>query len=246
MLDYNVGENKMEISGNQEYWNKLLLTELPLPKERIKEWIKAYAAPYKELMAYYRCAMMEVETKFRVLSEELSLEYDRNPIETIKTRLKSVESIGDKLSGMNKPITVESIEQNLRDVAGVRVICGLPSDIYNLADAFLSQDDITLIEKRDYIANPKPNGYRSLHLIVEIPIFLHDEKKMMKVEVQLRTISMDWWASLDHKIRYKKDVDVPEDLHLELKECAEAAAILDRRMESIQKRISDTFSHSKS
>lgn len=236
----------MEISGNQEYWNKLLLTELPLPKERIKEWIKAYAAPYKELMAYYRCAMMEVETKFRVLSEELSLEYDRNPIETIKTRLKSVESIGDKLSGMNKPITVESIEQNLRDVAGVRVICGLPSDIYNLADAFLSQDDITLIEKRDYIANPKPNGYRSLHLIVEIPIFLHDEKKMMKVEVQLRTISMDWWASLDHKIRYKKDVDVPEDLHLELKECAEAAAILDRRMESIQKRISDTFSHSKS
>lgn len=236
----------MDISGNQEYWNKLLLTELPLPKERIKEWIKAYAAPYKELMAYYRCAMMEVETKFRVLSEELSLEYDRNPIETIKTRLKSVESIGDKLSGMNKPITVESIEQNLRDVAGVRVICGLPSDIYNLADAFLSQDDITLIEKRDYIANPKPNGYRSLHLIVEIPIFLHDEKKMMKVEVQLRTISMDWWASLDHKIRYKKDVDVPEDLHLELKECAEAAAILDRRMESIQKRISDTFSHSKS
>ena len=197
-------------------------------------------------MAYYRCAMMEVETKFRVLSEELSLEYDRNPIETIKTRLKSVESIGDKLSGMNKPITVESIEQNLRDVAGVRVICGLPSDIYNLADAFLNQDDITLIEKRDYIENPKPNGYRSLHLIVEIPIFLHDEKKMMKVEVQLRTISMDWWASLDHKIRYKKDVDVPEDLHLELKECAEAAAILDRRMESIQKRISDTFSHSKS
>lgn len=236
----------MDISGNQEYWNKLLLTELPLPKERIKEWIKAYAAPYKELMAYYRCAMMEVETKFRVLSEELSLEYDRNPIETIKTRLKSVESIGDKLSGMNKPITVESIEQNLRDVAGVRVICGLPSDIYNLADAFLNQDDITLIEKRDYIENPKPNGYRSLHLIVEIPIFLHDEKKMMKVEVQLRTISMDWWASLDHKIRYKKDVDVPEDLHLELKECAEAAAILDRRMESIQKRISDTFSHSKS
>ena len=229
----------MDTSGNQEYWNKLLLMELPLPKERIKEWIKAYAAPYKELMAYYRCAMMEVETKFRVLSEELSLEYDRNPIETIKTRLKSVESIGDKLSNMGKPITVESIEQNLRDVAGVRVICGLPSDIYNLADAFLNQDDITLIEKRDYIENPKPNGYRSLHLIVEIPIFLHDEKKMMKVEVQLRTISMDWWASLDHKIRYKKGIAVPEDLYLELKECAESAAILDRRMESIQKRIAN-------
>ena len=227
----------MEKHSNQEYWNKLLLTELPMPKEDIKEWLKSYAAPYKELMAYYRCAMMEVETKFRVLNEELSLEYDRNPIETIKTRLKSVESIGDKLSGMNKPITVESIEENLKDVAGVRVICGLPSDIYTLADAFLRQDDIVLIQKKDYIANPKTNGYRSLHLIVEIPIFLHDEKKMMKVEVQLRTISMDWWASLEHKFRYKKDVVVPEEIDLELKECAEAAAILDRKMESIQKKI---------
>ena len=227
----------MEKHSNQEYWNKLLLTELAMPKEDVKEWLKAYAAPYKELMAYYRCAMMEVETKFRVLNEELSLEYDRNPIETIKTRLKSVESIGDKLSGMNKPITVESIEENLKDVAGVRVICGLPSDIYTLADAFLRQDDIVLIQRKDYIANPKPNGYRSLHLIVEIPIFLHDEKKMMKVEVQLRTISMDWWASLEHKFRYKKDIEISEEIDRELKECAEAAAILDRKMESIQRKI---------
>ncbi|MEE1046668.1 MAG: GTP pyrophosphokinase family protein [Clostridia bacterium] len=227
----------MNIYGNQEYWNRLLLTELPLPKKQIKEWIKSYAAPYKELMAYYKCAMMEVETKFRVLSEELSLEYDRNPIETIKTRLKSVESIGDKMTSLGLPLTVESIEQNLHDIAGVRVICGFPNDIYTLADAFLNQDDITLIEKKDYIANPKPNGYRSLHLIVEIPIFLHDEKKMMKVEVQFRTISMDWWASLEHKIRYKKEVEIPSGVATELKECAEAAAILDNRMESIQKRI---------
>ena len=222
---------------SQEYWNRLLLTELPIPREEIKEWIRSYAAPYKELMAYYRCAMMEVETKFKVLNEELSLEYDRNPIETIKTRLKSVESIGDKLTIMNKPITVESIEKNLNDIAGVRVICGFPSDIYTLAEAFLNQDDITLIEKKDYLSNPKPNGYRSLHLIVEIPIFLHDKKKMMRVEVQLRTISMDWWASLEHKIRYKKDVVVPEELNHELKECAESAAVLDARMESIQKKI---------
>ena len=222
---------------SQEYWNRLLLTELPIPREEIKEWIRSYAAPYKELMAYYRCAMMEVETKFKVLNEELSLEYDRNPIETIKTRLKSVESIGDKLTIMNKPITVESIEKNLNDIAGVRVICGFPSDIYTLAEAFLNQDDITLIEKKDYLSNPKPNGYRSLHLIVEIPIFLHDQKKMMRVEVQLRTISMDWWASLEHKIRYKKDVVVPEELDNELKECAESAAVLDARMESIQKKI---------
>ena len=227
----------MNIYGNQEYWNRLLLTELPLPKKQIKEWIKAYSAPYKELMSYYKCAMMEVETKFRVLSEELSLEYDRNPIETIKTRLKSVESIADKLTEQKLPLTVDSIEQNLHDVAGVRIICGFPSDIYTLADAFLKQDDITLIEKKDYISNPKPNGYRSLHLIVEIPIFLHDEKKKMKVEVQFRTISMDWWASLEHKIRYKKEVQIPNGIVDELKECAEAAAALDNRMESIQNRI---------
>jgi len=227
----------MDIYRNQEYWNRLLLSALPLPKTQIKEWIKSYAAPYKELMAYYKCAMMEVETKFRVLNEELSLEYDRNPIETIKTRLKSVESIGDKLTALNVPITVNSIEENLHDVAGVRIICGFPSDIYTLADAFLKQDDITLIEKKDYIVNPKPNGYRSLHLIVEIPIFLHDEKRTMKVEVQFRTISMDWWASLEHKIRYKKDVKVSKEITEELRECAESAAMLDNRMEQIQKKI---------
>lgn len=222
----------MNENKSQEYWNQFISSE------KTREWIRTSAAPYKELMAYYKCAMMEVETKFRVLSEELSLEYDRNPIETIKTRLKSIESIGDKLIALEQPLTVESIEQNLRDVAGVRVICGFPSDIYTLSDAFLEQDDITLIEKKDYIANPKPNGYRSLHLIVETPIFLHDEKKMMKVEVQFRTISMDWWASLEHKIRYKKDVQVPNGIVEELKECAEAAAILDNKMETIQKRIS--------
>jgi len=216
---------------------EVVFSKLPLPKKEIKDWIKAYATPYKELMAYYRCAMMEVETKFRVLNEELSLEYDRNPIETIKTRLKSIDSIADKLARQNMAMTVDNIETNMHDVAGVRVICGFPSDIYTLSEAFLNQDDITLIERKDYMANPKPNGYRSLHLIVEIPIYLHDEKKPMKVEVQFRTISMDWWASLEHKIRYKKDVKVPKDIAEELRECAEAAAILDNRMEQIQKKI---------
>ena len=227
----------MDGFGNKEYWEQLFLSKLPFPKKEIKSWIKAYATPYKELMAYYRCAMMEVETKFRVLNEELSLEYDRNPIETIKTRLKSVDSIADKLSRQNLSMTVDNIENNMHDVAGVRVICGFPSDIYTLSEAFLNQDDITLIERKDYMANPEPNGYRSLHLIVEIPIFLHDEKKPMKVEVQFRTISMDWWASLEHKMRYKKDVKVPADITQELRECAEAAAILDNRMEQIQKKI---------
>ncbi len=209
----------------------------PLPSREIKDRISSFARPYKELMTYYHCAMLEVETKFKVLNSEFSLEYDRNPIETIKTRLKSTESIFNKLTSMEIEINAENIEKNLHDIAGVRVICGFPSDIYMLADAFLRQDDITLVEKKDYMANPKPNGYRSLHLIVEIPIFLHDEKKPMKVEVQLRTISMDWWASLEHKLRYKKDVEISGDIHQELMECAEAAALLDRRMEQIQKKI---------
>ena len=226
----------MDGLGSKEYWERLFLLNLPLSKKEIKGWIKKYAAPYKELMAYYRCAMMEVETKFRVLNEELSLEYDRNPIETIKTRLKSVDSIGDKLSRQNLAITVDNIEKYINDVAGVRVICGFPSDIYTLSEAFLNQDDITLIERKDYMANPKPNGYRSLHLIVETPIFLHDEKRPMKVEVQFRTISMDWWASLDHKIRYKKDIKISKEISEELRECAEAAAMLDNRMEQIQKK----------
>lgn len=205
----------------------------------LKSLVQGQIYSYRELMAYYNCAMMEVATKFNVLNEELSLQYDRNPIEAIKTRLKSTESIAEKLKrrGVSFPITAEKIEQELTDIAGVRVICSYPSDIYMLSEAFLRQDDVTLIQKKDYIANPKPNGYRSLHLIVEIPIFLHNQKKMMKVEVQFRTISMDWWASLEHKIRYKKDVANPEDIERELKECAEISAGLDRRMEELQRRV---------
>ena len=171
----------------------------------MKELADRYTKPYRELMAYYRCAMMEVKTKFNVLNEELSLQYDHNPIETIKTRLKTPESILEKCKRRKIAVSVESIEENIFDIAGVRVICTFPSDIYRMADALIKQDDIRLINRKDYIKEPKSNGYRSLHLIVEIPIFLHDEKKLMKVEVQFRTISMDWWASLEHKIRYKKD-----------------------------------------
>lgn len=209
----------------------------PLPVKRLKGRIQEYTMPYRELMAYYKCAIMEVETKFNVLSEELSLEYDRNPIETIKTRLKSVDSITDKLLAKGLSLTVENIENHILDVAGIRVICGFPSDIYTISEAFLNQDDIRLIERKDYIRNPKPNGYRSLHLIVETPIFLHDQKRLMKVEVQFRTISMDWWASLEHKIRYKKDVEVPAEIAEELFQCARVAAALDERMEQIQKKV---------
>lgn len=201
----------------------------------IKERLQTYTAPYRELMSYYRCAMMEVSTKFNVLDEELSLQYDRNPIEAIKTRLKSPESIMDKLSRRGLPFSAEGIEQNLNDIAGVRVICAYISDIYMLRDALLRQDDIVLLQEKDYIKNPKPNGYRSLHLIVETPIFLHDQKKQMRVEVQFRTMAMDWWASVEHKLRYKKPA-APEEVNSELKECAEISADLDKRLEKLRQR----------
>lgn len=188
--------------------------------------------PFKRLMAYYKCAIMEVETKFKVLNQEFSLEYDRNPIETIKTRLKSPDSIVKKLAKKDVPLTVESIEKNLNDIAGVRVICSFPEDIYVLADCLLQQDDIKLIEVKDYIKNPKPNGYRSLHLIVEIPIFLKDEKKNMRVEVQLRTIAMDFWASLEHKLKYKPQSEITKASSKELVTCAKMVHKLDNKMMS--------------
>ena len=204
-----------------------------LSNSQIKNKVQDYTMPYRELMSYYRCAMMEVETKFNVLNEELSLMYDRNPIESVKSRLKPPESIVDKAVRKEIPLTPESIEENLYDIAGIRVICSFPGDIYMLADALLRQDDITLIERKDYIKSPKPNGYRSLHLIVELPIFLHNRTRRMKVEVQLRTMSMDWWASLEHKIRYKKNISDDGHIAEELLHCAEMGAALDQRMESV-------------
>lgn len=204
-----------------------------LSKSEITTWLKNYAKPYQDLMAYYRCALMEVETKFNVLNEELSLVYDRNPIETIKSRIKSPESIIDKAVRKGVPLTVEGIEKNINDVAGIRVICAFPNDIYMLSEALLRQDDVRLITRKDYIRQPKENGYRSLHLIIETPIFLHNQTRLMKVEVQLRTISMDWWASLEHKIRYKKNLADDARVARELQECAEMGAELDRRMEKI-------------
>ena len=195
----------------------------------------------KQLMTYYNCAMLEIETKFRVLSQEFSLEQDYNPIETIKSRLKSMDSIVDKLQRKGLPLELESIENNLKDVAGIRVICPFLSDIYRMASCLMEQDDIVVIEKKDYIKNPKKNGYRSLHLIVETPIFLQKEKRLMKVEVQFRTIAMDFWASLEHRMHYKKNLDVKmqEMLVAELRDCAEESANLDIRMETVKDYIEE-------
>ena len=211
--------------------NKTLISE-----QSLVEWIDSTYKLFRKLISYYKCAMMEIETKFNVLNEELSLKYDHNPIETIKSRIKSPESIIQKMKRRNIEPNIESLENKIFDIAGVRIICSYISDIYMLQDALLKQDDVKLIEIKDYIKNPKPNGYRSLHLIVEIPIFLHDRKKMMKVEVQIRTLSMDFWASLEHKIKYKKELneDIIDEIDNELLDCANICNQLDKRIEGIK------------
>lgn len=208
-----------------------------LQNEKAKKWLDSQSLPYRSLMASYRCAAMEIETKFNVLNEEFSLQHDRNPIASIKTRIKSVDSIVEKLLRKGLPPTVESIESNLNDVAGIRVVCPFIDDVYMIADSFLKQDDIKLIKKKDYIKNPKLGGYRSLHLIVEVPIFLAEHKKYMRAEIQLRTIAMDFWASLEHQLTYKKDIDNIEEVNAELRRCAEINAELDERMTAIKKSI---------
>lgn len=199
------------------------------------DYIQEKTLELQRLMAYYQCAIMEIETKFKVLDTEFSLQHDRNPISTIKTRLKSMPSIIEKLERYDFPFTVQSIEENLHDIAGIRVVCSFLEDVYTLADALLKQDDITLIQRKDYIQNPKENGYRSLHLIVSVPIFLENEKRPMKVEIQLRTIAMDCWASLEHQLKYKKEVTFTSEMQENLYECAKLSMELDKRMDTLRK-----------
>jgi len=194
---------------------------------------------YKELMMMYTCAMKEVQTKFDVLNTEFKVRYQRNPISSICTRLKRASGITEKLMRMKKPITTESIEENINDVAGVRVICSYIDDIYMIADALLRQDDITLVTRKDYIAEPKPNGYRSLHLIVRVPVFFADRRREMKVEVQIRTIAMDFWASLEHQLKYKQEIADQEHIIEQLKDCAEVINATDAKMLDIRRQIEE-------
>ena len=195
------------------------------------------ASEFKELMMQYRCALMEVETKLNVLNAEFTMKNNRNPFESIKSRIKTPRSILEKLQRKGYEISVKGIEENLADVAGIRVICSFPDDIYATAKMLTDQDDIRVLEVKDYIINPKPNGYRSLHLILEVPIFLSNEKKNMKVEVQFRTIAMDFWASLEHKLKYKKNIENAEEISKELQRRAEASSQLDLRMQALRDRI---------
>jgi putative GTP pyrophosphokinase len=224
---------KLEWSNKEEKSIKKLLATTT----EAADLIEKMAEEMSTLMVYYRCAIMEVETKLKVLNEEFSLKHDRNPINSIKSRLKSFSSMREKLQREGIMATPDQIEKNLNDIAGVRVICSFLDDVYDIAEALLKQDDIRIIRVKDYIKNPKPNGYRSLHLIIEIPIFLQHEKHMVKVEIQLRTIAQDFWASLEHQMRYKKNFEFTEDMGKELLECATMSASLDERMEKINKTV---------
>jgi putative GTP pyrophosphokinase len=192
---------------------------------------------FQILMMKYECALSEVRTKFDVLNKELSIITNRNPIESIKMRIKTPASIASKLKSKGVDFTLENIDAHLSDIAGIRVVCSFVDDIYMLAECLQNQDDITVIQKKDYIKKPKKSGYRSLHLIISIPIFLTDKKEYMKVEVQFRTIAMDFWASLEHKMKYKKNIENQDVIVDDLKFSADLINQLDRRMQQIRERI---------
>lgn len=194
---------------------------------------------FVELEHLYESAIREVKTKLEILDSEFRTKYAYNPIHHINDRLKSPQSMLEKLQRKGLPITIDSVRANLHDIAGVRVICNYIEDIYTVAELLTKQDDVTLVSVKDYIKNPKPNGYRSLHLVIETPVFLSDRKELVHVEVQIRTIAMDFWASLEHELKYKTDTEVSADLAAQLKECAETIAATDLRMQEIYRTLKE-------
>lgn len=220
-----MSKNEVTINKNQKF---------KVPTHFINQTKK-----FIELMLIYECAVKEIETKLEILDRELGTLTPRNPISTIKSRVKKPQSIVEKLMRIGAPLDIEEIPKHLNDVAGVRVICCYIDDIYLLAEMISKQDDLTLLEVRDYIQFPKDNGYRSLHLIVEVPVFLSTGKHAAKVEIQIRTIAMDFWASLEHEIRYKKNHKHIESVSGALFDCAETIAKTDQQMLDIRNLIDD-------
>ncbi len=189
---------------------------------------------FEELMMMYNCAIREIRTKLEVLNDELSFTQKRNPIESISTRIKEPKSIVQKLMRKGSEITLEAVQNEVKDVAGIRVICMFTDDIYTIAKMLTAQDDIKIISIKDYIKNPKPSGYRSYHMIVQIPVFFSDRKEFMKVEIQIRTIAMDFWASLEHEMKYKHEIPNEEQVSAALRQCSYDIADVERRMLEIR------------
>ncbi|WP_424807894.1 GTP pyrophosphokinase [Rhodococcus sp. 27YEA15] len=192
---------------------------------------------FARFMMVYQFGISELMTKVNILKDEFTHINQYSPIEHVASRMKSPESILRKARRLNLPLTLDDISKNIFDIAGVRITCSFISDTYRIADMLTSQSDIRVIEREDYIADPKPNGYKSLHLIVEVPVFMSDQVRHVPIELQIRTIAMDFWASLEHKIYYKYNRDVPRELLDELTEAAAAAHRLDVKME----RLNDEF-----
>lgn len=192
---------------------------------------------YQEVMLQYRCALKALESRLEILNEEFSLQHDRNPIESMKSRLKSPSSIMNKMQKRGLSLDFPTMQANIMDVAGVRVICSFEEDVFFLAKCLKDQSDIEIVTEKDYISNPKPNGYRSLHLTIRLPVFFAEKEIHVPVEIQLRTIAMDFWASLEHQLRYKNDVEATATLKYRLKNCAEQSARLDVEMQSIYREM---------
>ena len=207
-------------------------SEVEVPESLIGEAIE-----FRNEMMKYSCAIRELKTKLEVLNDELSVRNQRNPIEMIKSRVKRPESIFGKLRRRGLPLTVESMTQNLDDIAGVRVICSFIDDIYDVSRMLARQDDVRVVAIKDYIRSPKVNGYRSYHLIVEIPVYFSDKVRPVRCEIQIRTIAMDFWATLDHDMQYKKQVEDSEAIMRELRECADVIHQTDEKMMRLRERI---------
>lgn len=216
--------------------NDLTMPTLPMDATRqlsSQDNFYKMAIQFQQIMMIYESAIKQIETKLDILNKECKVGHKRNPIETIKSRVKSPDSIANKLEKKHLPVNFESMMSNLNDIAGVRVICPYISDIYAVKDMLLKQPDITLITEHDYIENPKESGYRSLHLVIEIPVYLSKTEHHVRVEIQLRTIAMDFWASLEHELHYKNTETIPESVRRELFRVAETIAMTDREMEEI-------------
>ncbi len=203
------------------------------------EQMKAIQKKLTRFMMKYKFALQEVETKIRILQEEFQLLHDYNPIEHTKSRLKSPESIMKKLLRKGGAGSLSDIQDSIRDIAGIRITCSFISDIYRISDMLQSQADLNILSVKDYIQHPKPNGYKSLHILAEVPVFMSDREVAICVEIQIRTIAMDFWASLEHKIFYKCNETVPERLLQDLKKAADTAYELDTKMEQLQQEMEE-------
>lgn len=191
----------------------------------------------KQLPTLYQLALEELETKFKIIQAEWKIKHDYSPFEHIKTRIKEPSSIFTKLQRKGYPLTLDSIVNKIYDVAGMRIVCAFVKDIYLILDHMKTRKDIRIVEIKDYIANPKPNGYQSLHVIVQVPLVLFDDTRWIYVEIQLRTLAMDFWASLEHIIFYKFEQQVPPHVTKELTDAAKAVDLLDRKMLELRKEI---------